>query len=133
MVIDISEIKQIRKQHGLTQTELAQISGVSQSLIAKIESNLIDPSYSNAKKIINTLNEYSHKAKKKAKDLMNNQVISTKPLDTLKVTINKMKKFNISQMPVILDNQCVGYVSESEILEGLLTKKDLLILKNHQS
>ena len=36
---------------GLTQKELATIANVSQSLIAKIESNNIDPSYSNIQKL----------------------------------------------------------------------------------
>ena len=48
---DIKEIKILRKKLEITQNELAKKSGVSQSLIAKIESSNIDPAYSSIKKI----------------------------------------------------------------------------------
>ena len=41
----IDRISKIRKQLGLTQIQLANLAGVSQSLIAKLESGRIDPSY----------------------------------------------------------------------------------------
>jgi len=37
MTYELEEVKKIRKKLGLTQTELANRAGVSQSLIAKIE------------------------------------------------------------------------------------------------
>ena len=52
---DLSELRILRKKIGLTQSELAKQASVSQSLIAKIESKKIDPSYTNAKKIFETL------------------------------------------------------------------------------
>ena len=43
MITELREIKELRKKFGLTQTDLAELAGVSQSLIAKLESNMIDP------------------------------------------------------------------------------------------
>jgi len=40
MPYELEEIKEIRKKFGLTQNELANRAGVSQSLIAKIEDNI---------------------------------------------------------------------------------------------
>ena len=51
----LSEIKKIRKALGLTQKKLAFISGVSQSLVAKIESDRIDPTYSKVNQIFSAL------------------------------------------------------------------------------
>jgi len=51
----LSYIKKMRKKFGLTQAKLAKMAGVSQSLIAKIESEKIDPSYKIAKKIFTVL------------------------------------------------------------------------------
>ena len=35
MELGVQDIKRIRKKHGLSQVQLAKLSGVSQSLIAK--------------------------------------------------------------------------------------------------
>ena len=61
MVVELEEIKEIRKKLGLTQSDLAKRAGVSQSLIAKVESGRLDPAYSNAQKLINALNDYGRK------------------------------------------------------------------------
>ncbi|MBU4502216.1 MAG: helix-turn-helix domain-containing protein, partial [Nanoarchaeota archaeon] len=47
----LEEIKIRRNKIGLTQTQLARLAGVSQSLIAKIESKKIDPTFSKTKSI----------------------------------------------------------------------------------
>ena len=44
----LQEIKHLRKKFNLTQGELAKLAGVSQSLIAKIESNKINPTFTNS-------------------------------------------------------------------------------------
>jgi len=42
---ELSRIREIRKKLNISQRELAMKAGVSQSLIAKIEGNNIDPSF----------------------------------------------------------------------------------------
>jgi predicted transcriptional regulator len=121
--MDVKDIKNIRKKLGLTQKQLADHAQVSQSLIAKIEAGLLDPTYSNAQKIFSALNGLSKKQEAKAKDLMSSRIIAVGPGDEIKEAITKMKKFNISQMPVIDDHKSIGFVSESVILEAMLSKK----------
>ena len=75
MTHELSEIKKIRKTLGLTQTDLAKRAAVSQSLIAKIESNKIDPTYTKTKKIFDTLNDLENKEEIKAEELMNKKII----------------------------------------------------------
>lgn len=123
MAVEIDEIKHIRKKLGLTQNQLAQRAQVSQSLIAKIESGRLDPTYSNAQKIFNALNDLSKKQEAKAGELMTDKVISVIPEDSIKDAITRMKKFNISQMPVIEEHKSIGLVSESIILEAMLNKQ----------
>ncbi|MFH0876035.1 MAG: CBS domain-containing protein [archaeon] len=117
---EISSIKAIRKKLGITQGELAIKSGVSQSLIAKIESGNIDPSYTNAKNIFETLRQIESKNEITAKEMLNSRIIFLSPKDTIKSAIDKMKKYEISQIPVIDSNEVVGYVSESILLDNLL-------------
>ena len=75
MIYSPQELKKIRKLNNLTQKQLAELSGVSQSLIAKIESNKIDPTFTNAQKIYTALQALSEKDEKKAVDLMNKNLI----------------------------------------------------------
>lgn len=119
MVGDINQIKTLRKSLNMTQNDLAKQSGVSQSLIAKIESGRIDPAYSKVQMINNALNSFSKKKDKKAKDIMIKQIIKLSKEDTIKKAIDKMRKYNISQMPVFEQKQVVGFVSDSIILDSI--------------
>ena len=123
MPYEISEIKHIRKKIGLTQNELAKRANVSQSLIAKIESGRLDPTYSKAKKIIETLNLFSKKHELKAEEIMNKKIIFVGPNEGITEVVKKMKKYDISQLPVVENNKCVGLISESVLLDVILTKK----------
>ena len=52
---DITQISGLRRRLRITQSKLAEESRVSQSLISKIESGKVMPTYDNAKMIIDTL------------------------------------------------------------------------------
>ena len=123
MPYELSEIKKIRKNLGLTQAELSKRSGVSQSLIAKIESGKIDPTFTKTKKIFQTLSDMEKKEEIKAEELMNKKIISVASNEDIKSAISKLKKFNISQVPVIDDHQVIGLISESTLLDSLMDKK----------
>lgn len=116
---ELSDLKKIRKKIGITQQELAKKANVSQSLIAKIESNKIDPRYSYAKKIFETLTLLNKENELTAKDIMHKKIYSIKAISSLKEAIDKMKRHNISQMPVIKNKKVVGFISETSILEAI--------------
>ena len=123
MTYELDEIKKIRKKLGMTQTELANRAGVSQSLIAKIESGRIDPTYTKTKKIFAALSDLEKKEEVKAEQIMTSKLISVSSDDSIKEAIERMKKFQISQLPVIDSHKLVGLVSESTILDALLNSK----------
>ena len=127
MTYELEEIKKIRKKLGLTQTELANRAGVSQSLIAKIESGRIDPTYTKTKRIFTALSELEKKEEIKAEQLMTSKVISIAPNSSIKEAISQMKRFQISQLPVIDENKLIGLVSESTILDALFKSKGKLV------
>src|SRR3989338_6932555 len=128
MDFHLHEIKLLRKKLGITQFELAKRAGVSQSLIAKIEADRIDPTFTKTQKIFEALQALSQKQSKKAKDIMNPQVFSVRSDDILMTVVEKMRTYNISQLPVV-DHHVIGVVSESSILDKLRDGKDVHALR----
>ncbi|OIO63616.1 transcriptional regulator [Candidatus Woesearchaeota archaeon CG_4_10_14_0_2_um_filter_33_10] len=122
MVYELDEIKKIRKRFGLTQTDLAKRANVSQSLIAKIESNRIDPTFTKVKRIFDVLDELKNKNELKAGNIMTKKLIYVNADDSITSAINKMRKHEISQLPVFNRNNVVGLVSESTILDSISSK-----------
>ena len=125
MIPDIKRIKTIRKNMGLTQKELALKARISQSVIAKIESGDINPSYSIVKTIFEVFDGINREKNVRAKDIMSSHVVSLKKSDTLKHSINEMKKYGYSQLPIIDKGQSIGTVSEKIILDIISDRKNI--------
>ena len=121
--MDIREIREARRQLGLTQAQLAQHARVSQSLIAKIEAGKLDPAYSNATRIFEALSQLSTKREQTASAVMHSSIVSVLPHSSVKDAIEKLKKHEISQLPVIENHKVVGMISEAGILAALLDGK----------
>ena len=121
MVFDITHLKQIRKQLNLTQHKFAKEAGISQSMIAKIESGRLDPTYTYVKKIENTIENLtkSKNQEKKAKDIINKNIISIKKDEKIKKILPLFSKYEISQIPVIENNNIIGIITESAIINKL--------------
>ncbi len=123
MYSELKDIKRLRKQHGLTQAELAKLAGVSQSLIAKIESGQLDPTYSRAKSIFLVLETLGKEKELQAKEIMVAKVIGCSPASSVTDAVRKMHQHGISQLPVIKDQHVLGLVSESIVLEMITQPK----------
>ena len=119
MMPDVSEIRRMRKNLGITQNELAKESGVSQSLIAKIESGKIVPSYKKARRLFETLERAEKKESASAKEIMSKKPGFVKETDSAKKAVSAMEKNGFSQLPVITNSQCVGVVTERGALSAL--------------
>jgi len=122
--IDPKQLKKIRVQLGITQSELAKAAGVSQSLIAKLESGLVDPSFSTMKSISEALRSHIRMEGKKASDVMSSPVVSVQSAVSISESINLMRKSNISQIPVYSGNKLVGSITENQIVALLSGMED---------
>jgi len=122
-MIALKEIKKLRKQLNLTQSDLAKLSGVSQSLIAKIESELIDPAYSKAVAVTSALEQLSQKKELQAKDVMAKKVTFIDSEDSLKLAVQKMRTHNFSQLPVFKEKVPIGLITEKDVVNILLSDK----------
>lgn len=112
----LSFIRDSRRKSGMTQHQLAVSAGVSQSLIAKIESGRIDAAYSKVRAILEALDRAQLKAEKAAKEIMHTGVQAVQPAETLHAAAAAMRKHSISQMPVVEGKQLVGSITEQAIL-----------------
>lgn len=54
-------LKRLRKEKGLQQSDLAQLSGISNSYISKIETGNADPTYSHIKRLVIALDTTADK------------------------------------------------------------------------
>lgn len=119
MSLQPKDIQKVRKILGLTQNELARLSGVSQSLIAKVEAGKMDPSFSKATAIFETLQKLQLKNSKRVKNVMTKEVLFVGAESTVGEVVKLMYKHAISQMPVLSENEVVGSVSEKVLIEKL--------------
>jgi predicted transcriptional regulator len=110
-------IKEMRESAGITQLQLAGMANVSQAHIAKIESEKVNPRLST----VNTLLKVLQKREKKVacKDVMSRKVVSLKPTESARKSVNLMKSFDISQLPVVEHGVVVGSMTESTIIRHL--------------
>ncbi len=131
---DIRRIKELRKKLGITQHQLAKMAGVSQSLVAKVEAGSIDPAYSKVKKIIEVLQREHYSKEKAAKEIMNAGVKTVSSSEPLSSAATKMRKYSISQMPVMQGKQVIGSISEQAILSNFSTDaKKIARMKVHDA
>ena len=121
----LEDIAKKRRQLGVKQAELAKLAGVSQSLIAKLESGKIDSSYTKVKTIFDVLDRLEAKTKIQEEKIVPNEVISIQKDETLSKVVRLMKDHGYSQIPVFNGKQSVGSISEKTILRQILAGKDL--------
>ena len=134
MLPSIEELKKMRKNLGISQKDLAHVSGVSQSYIARLEKGDINPTYVKVRKIFEYLNKAGQKVNTidiMAEKIMSTSLITCSPSDSIISALNKMRDKGISQLPVLtMDGKVIGSVSESDINDMLLKGSTIESLKN---
>ncbi|MCK5774037.1 MAG: CBS domain-containing protein [Thermoplasmata archaeon] len=130
MEIGPERLKSARRKAEITQNHLAKLSGVSQSMIAKIESGIVDPSYKVMKELNDALFRKRDDTRRKAFEIMNPGLVSFSPDDPLDEAVNVLMEKGYSQAPVLKDGRPVGTISESSILLAIhdTKKKELRVM-----
>lgn len=119
MIPSISELKIRRKTSGLTQGQLAELSGASQSLIAKIESGKISPGFEKVKLLFDCLDKLHEESTLTAGQVMRKHIYKVGPKDTAKKAVLLMEKHSFSQLPVIAHDKSIGTITEKAVLAGI--------------
>ena len=128
MFPELSSIKTRRQILGIKQKDLAIKAKVSQSMIAKLESGKLEPSYTIVKRIFSILENLEHKKEKTCLEIMSKNMICLKKTDSIELASNAMRKHSISQIPIIENKRVIGSINESLILEKIIQgidKKEL--------
>ena len=114
-----NHIRRWRKSLDITQTKLSEMSGVAQSIIAKIENESVDPRVSTLRKLTEALSRFENpELLHTVQDIMTTDVAALKFEDTIQVAIDRMVKDGISQLPVLSEEGSIlGIVSEVSILQ----------------
>jgi predicted transcriptional regulator len=111
-----SLIKKMRIDAGLTQKRLAEIAGISQAHVAKIEQGNVDPRLSTVNRIMRVLTEGKQK---KCGDIMTKGVLFAKPNDNILKISDVMMRHAISQMPLISGSKIIGTITEETIIKNI--------------
>lgn len=119
------EIRKERKRKGLTQSSLARKAKVSQALIARIERGQVDPRLSTLKKIVDALVEGDQQKGSRAIDIAMRDVIVVNHDDTIEKAVKLMRRYGISQLPVLRNGTPIGAVEELELLKAFSKEKDI--------
>lgn len=125
MLPKLEEVVRKRKMFNLTQKKLAGLASVSQSLIAKLESGKITPSYNKVKAIFDALERLEMENVSRAKDVLNTKVVEVQKGDKVAKAVQLMMKYGYSQLPVFDGDHPVGSISEKSILNQVLAGQDL--------
>jgi predicted transcriptional regulator len=125
MLPSLEEIGRKRRIAGLTQQQLARLGGISQSLIAKLESGKIDPSYTKVKAIFDALERLQTEAEVRAEEVLHEGVIGVQKSEVVSKAVQMMANHGISQLPVFDGEHSVGSISEKTIIGKVSAGKDL--------
>ena len=120
MLHSLDSIALKRRALGLTQTQLADLAGVSQSYIAKLEAKKIEPSYNKVKAILEALTELEQGRETKVNEIMSTGVASVKRSDLVQEAARIMSDTGFSQLPVLDEDRPVGSITERTIMERMI-------------
>ncbi len=120
---DLANIAKFRKKLNWTQKKLAENTGISQSMIAKIESGKKKPSFETAQSIFKILSQSINKqiknSENSAKKFATFPIVTLKPGDIIEIAIKKMGE-QYDQIPVVEAGACIGCVSSKLLLRSFL-------------
>jgi predicted transcriptional regulator len=120
---------------GLTQAKLAELAGVTQAYIAKIEAGMADPRASTLERISDALEKESVEGDRiSAGQIMSSPIIYVRPEDRIERAVRLMELHDISQLPVLEGGVQVGSISEATLVRKITSGEDISkLLKNSVS
>ncbi|NLA38487.1 MAG: CBS domain-containing protein [Methanomicrobiales archaeon] len=113
-----AELREKRIRMGLKQADVARMAGISQSMVARIESGSVDPRVSTLARIVEVL-QAAERSTITAVDVMTSSVLAVAPGGPINHAVDIMRQNSISQLPVLDNGVPVGCISESAIMNAM--------------
>jgi predicted transcriptional regulator len=127
-ILKPSEVRARRRKLGLTQVQLAELAGVTQAYIAKIEAGTVDPRVSTLEKILKALEKATREKRVTAEQIMAAPIIAVRPGDKIEKAVRLMESYDISQLPVLDGTAQVGSISEATLMHKISAGEDMFKL-----
>lgn len=124
-----SELRTLRLKKGLTQAKLAELTGLTQAYIAKIEAGKADPRLSTLEKLSSVLLQREEEPLLRAGEMMTSPVLYVRPSDSLERAVKLMGGRGISQLPVLEGGMQVGSLSEADVVRKVAEGEGKELLK----
>lgn len=145
MTIDVSSLEQIaarikeqRRSMGISQKRLAKMCGMSQSTIARMETDIsrLNPSYASVFYVASALNKLGAGRSEEtrtmtAREIMHRHIISIKPSASVYDAIELFKDYDFPQLPVLDESKrVVGTVYQKDLLNDAMHNPDMVRRRN---
>lgn len=116
----------MRTRLGLSQKQLAELAGVTQAYISKIEARTVDPRVSTLEKISKALERATAMEKRATVgQIMTSPIVAVKSDDRVDKAIQLMKSHDISQLPVLDGEVQVGSISEATVVQRIASGENM--------
>ena len=127
MLPSVSEIRNRRKNLGITQAELSKQTGISRTSIVKLERGEADLGYSKVKKVFDTLSRFEEERHQKMElstitlEALHNTPVTSITQDTPVYNAwSTMIEHEYSQLPVTDQHGMVGSITERTINKAII-------------
>ncbi len=134
-----ARIRATRKNLAMSQKALAKLAGMSQSTVARVESDIVDlnPSYKTIYEITEALSNYAAGGAqkggllgKRAHEIMHRNLVSISPNDSAEKAMTIMKSNDYSQLAVFTKSKkVIGTITQKKLLEASTQHPDMRRVK----
>ncbi len=112
MIVTREDLRRMRMEAGYSQSDLADVVGVSQAYIARMERGDLDPKLSIVHAIVETLTGLR---KLLCSEIMTENPVTVDSRQTIHDAIERMKEGHFSQLPVVRGNRVIGCVTDEDV------------------
>lgn len=122
MLPDLKSIRTRREKLGIKLIALSRATGIKPAMLSMIETGKVpNAGYEKVRKVFDQLDKYGEiQHEKKAGEICSCNVTRVSPQDTLEKARDLMLKFNFSQLPVFSREECVGLITEYDIMRFIV-------------